>query len=88
MNDLLAIEGVELQTLRNQIDALDDAIAALLDERAKVSATIQASRLVTGRSRVDLVREREVFARYRDNLTMPGQEVPDAVLAYCRGRVA
>jgi chorismate mutase len=71
--------------LREQIDALDAAIVALVAERAQVSRRIQAARMNAGGTRVELGRERIVLAAYRDGLGADGPHLADAVLRVCRG---
>ncbi len=71
--------------LREQIDALDQAVIALVAERAKVSRRIQTARLNAGGTRVELGRERVVLAAYRAALGEAGPRLADAVLQVCRG---
>ncbi|MBV9594061.1 MAG: chorismate mutase [Actinobacteria bacterium] len=72
-------------TLREQIDALDTAIARLVLERTKVSKRIQAARINSGGTRIELGRERAVIDHYRDTLGADGAIVADAVLRAGRG---
>lgn len=74
-----------IPVLRGQIDALDEAILALVTERAAVSRRIQAVRMSAGGTRVELGRERVVRAAYRDGLGADGPHLADAVLRVCRG---
>jgi chorismate mutase len=71
--------------LREQIDALDEALIALVAERARVSRRIQTARMNAGGTRVELGRERTVLARYREGLGPAGPALADAVLQVCRG---
>ena len=71
--------------LRDQIDALDAALIALVAERAKLSRRIQTARMNAGGTRVELGRERTVLANYRDGLGAQGPTLADAVLQVCRG---
>jgi chorismate mutase len=75
-----------ITTLRGQIDALDAAIVSLVAERARLSHRIQTARLNAGGTRVELGREREIMATYRDALGPEGPSLADAVLQVCRGR--
>src|SRR5215475_9777192 len=71
MLDLQAIAPDSPETipvLRNQIDALDEAITRLICERARLSRRVQAARIASGGVRVELGREREVHHRYRSVL--------------------
>ena len=47
---------------RTRIDALDDRIIGLIQERMAVSAVIQEARISSGGRRVNLAREMEVLA--------------------------
>jgi chorismate mutase len=75
-----------IPVLREQIDALDQAIVALVAERARVSSRIQVARMNAGGTRVELGRERVVLAAYRDGLGADGPHLAEAVLRVCRGR--
>jgi chorismate mutase len=72
---------------REQIDDLDARILALIGERVSTAASIQAARIAEGGRRLDLKRETEIIARYREALGRPGVSVAMAVLELCRGRV-
>ena len=74
-----------IPVLREQIDALDQAVVALVAERARVSRRIQLARVNAGGTRVELGRERVVLAAYRDGLGADGPHLADAVLRVCRG---
>ena len=75
-----------IPVLRGQIDALDEAIARLVAERARLSARIQAARMNAGGTRVELGRERVILETYRAALGPNGPALADAVLQVCRGR--
>lgn len=77
--------GALISTLRNQIDAMDAAIVALVAERARLSHRIQTARLNSGGPRVELGRERVILDTYRDALGAQGPHLADAVLQVCRG---
>ncbi|WP_174887121.1 chorismate mutase [Streptomyces abyssomicinicus] len=72
---------------RARIDALDDHILGLVQERMAVSAVVQQTRIATGGRRVHLSREMEVLSRYRDALGRPGTSLAMTILELCRGRV-
>ena len=72
---------------RTQIDDLDARILALITERMGTAADIQAARIAEGGRRLDLKRETEIIARYREALGRPGVTIAMAVLELCRGRV-
>ena len=74
-----------IPVLRGQIDALDEAIIRLVNERTRVSRRIQTARMNAGGTRVELGRERVVLAAYRNGLGADGPHLADAVLQVCRG---
>ncbi|MGH8961548.1 MAG: chorismate mutase [Jatrophihabitantaceae bacterium] len=71
--------------LRGQIDALDEAIVNLVNERARLSRRIQTARMNGGGTRVELGRERVILDAYRSALGRDGAHLADAVLQVCRG---
>jgi chorismate mutase len=71
--------------LRDQIDALDEAIVRLINERARLSRRIQTARIASGGVRLELGREREVHSRYRAGLGENGTTLAEAILRTCRG---
>ncbi|MFF3379847.1 chorismate mutase [Streptomyces sp. NPDC002680] len=72
---------------RERIDALDDRIIGLIQERMAVSAVIQETRISSGGRRVNLSREMEVLGHYRDALGKPGTSLAMTLLELCRGRI-
>ncbi len=74
-----------IDTLRGQIDAMDEAIVRLVAERAKLSARVQTARMNAGGTRVELGRERVILDTYRATLGSHGPTLADAVLQVCRG---
>ncbi|MFI6877394.1 chorismate mutase [Streptomyces sp. NPDC050400] len=72
---------------RDRIDALDDRIIGLVQERMAVSAVIQEARIASGGRRVNLSREMEVLAHFRDALGKPGTSLAMTLLELCRGRI-
>ncbi|MDI3419735.1 chorismate mutase [Streptomyces luteolus] len=72
---------------RERIDALDDRIIGLVQERMAVSAVIQESRIASGGRRVNLSREMEILGHYSDALGRPGTALAMTLLELCRGRV-
>ncbi|GGY71327.1 chorismate mutase [Streptomyces geysiriensis] len=72
---------------RERIDALDDRIIGLIQERMAVSAVIQEARITSGGRRVNLSREMEVLGHYSDALGKPGTTLAMTLLELCRGRV-
>ena len=72
---------------RERIDALDDRIIGLIQERMAVSAVIQEARISSGGRRVNLAREMEVLGHYRNALGKPGTALAMTMLELCRGRI-
>ncbi|MFE7611475.1 chorismate mutase [Streptomyces celluloflavus] len=72
---------------RGRIDDLDGRIIALVQERMGVSAVIQRERIASGGRRVNLSREMEVLAHYRDRLGKPGTALAMTLLELSRGRI-
>ncbi|WBB63662.1 chorismate mutase [Streptomyces sp. WMMC500] len=79
--------ATEITGARERIDDLDGRIIALVEERMAVSAGIQQARIASGGRRVNLSREMEILARYRDHLGRPGTTLAMTLLELCRGRV-
>jgi chorismate mutase len=74
-----------IPVLRDQIDAIDEAIVRLVAERSKLSARVQTARMNAGGTRVELGRERVILDTYRRGLGAHGPALADAVLLVCRG---
>ena len=72
---------------RERIDALDDRIIGLIQERMAVSAVIQEARITSGGRRVNLSREMEILGHYSETLGKPGTSLAMTLLELCRGRV-
>ncbi|MCX4691491.1 chorismate mutase [Streptomyces sp. NBC_01408] len=72
---------------RMRIDALDDRIIGLIQERMAVSTVIQEARISSGGRRVHLSREMEVLSHWSDALGKPGTALAMTLLELCRGRV-
>jgi chorismate mutase len=72
---------------RERIDALDDRIIGLIQERMATSAVVQEARIASGGRRVNLSREMEILGRYREALGRPGTALALTLLELCRGRI-
>ncbi|MFE1752640.1 chorismate mutase [Streptomyces anandii] len=72
---------------RERIDALDDRIIGLIQERMAVSAVVQEARIASGGRRVNLSREMEILGRYSEALGRPGTPLAMTLLELCRGRI-
>ena len=70
-----------------RIDALDDRIIGLIQERMAVSTVVQETRIASGGRRVNLSREMEILGRYREALGRPGTALAMTMLELCRGRI-
>lgn len=68
---------------RERIDALDDRILGLVQERMAVSAVIQDARIASGGRRVNLSRENEILGRYSAALGKPGTTLAMTLLELC-----
>jgi chorismate mutase len=85
MTTMTETEAAAIPVLRRQIDSLDEAIARLVAERAKLSRRIQTARMNAGGTRVELGRERVILDTYRAALGPDGPALADAILQVCRG---
>jgi len=84
--DATAPEAAEaIPLLRQQIDAIDEAILRLVAERTTLSARIQRARMNAGGTRIELGRERVILDTYRGALGEHGPALADAMLRVCRG---
>jgi chorismate mutase len=72
---------------RERIDALDDRIIGLIQERMAVSAVVQEARIASGGRRVNLSREMEILGHYSEALGKPGTALAMTLLELCRGRI-
>ncbi|MGW6722940.1 chorismate mutase [Streptomyces sp. NPDC054995] len=70
---------------RAGIDALDERIIGLLEERMALSRQIQHSRMRDGGSRLAAGRERRIVQRYADRLGDDGARLAALVLTMSRG---
>lgn len=76
----------EIVALREEIDALDVQILALIKRRTEVSQRIGAIRRAEGGPKIVLSREQAVLARFRD-LGPEGRELGMMLLRLGRGRL-
>jgi chorismate mutase len=86
MTDTLTADITSVDDGRVRIDALDDQIMGLIEERRRVSSRIQQLRIDAGGSRVEHSRENAILRRYSGALGDGGVELALAVLDLCRGR--
>jgi chorismate mutase len=70
---------------RARIDALDDEIIALVQQRLEVSKRNQQARIAVGGGRVEHGRELEIMNHYAGTLGRPGGALALALLEVMRG---
>lgn len=73
-----------VERLRKNIDAIDDAIIALVKERQQYSASVRRVKRRQGKPGVDLSREAQIFDRYRYGLGGPGKRIAAALLCHSK----
>ena len=76
---------LEIATMRERIDAIDQAIIALWCERADLSRRIGAARLAAGGTRLVLSREQQIVNRFRVGIGNDGTQLALLVLRAGRG---
>ncbi|GAA3761726.1 chorismate mutase [Streptomyces tremellae] len=75
-----------IEGARERVDALDDRIIGLIQERMAVSAVIQEARMSSGGRRVNIARENEILTHYSTALGKPGAALALTLLELSRGR--
>lgn len=76
----------DIDTLRAEIDELDEQILALVQRRTAASQAIGAARVASGGPRIVYNREIAVLARFRE-LGAEGRELAMLLLRLGRGRL-
>ncbi len=71
--------------MRERIDAIDETIIHLWQERAGLSQRIGATRVASGGTRLVLSREREILDRFRQELGADGTQLALLILRAGRG---
>ncbi|MFJ7768072.1 chorismate mutase [Streptomyces sp. NPDC097107] len=74
-----------ISALRLRIDELDTVLIGLLQQRARLSAEVQRTRVAHDGPPLAPAREDAVRFHFRSGLGARGGEVADAVLSLCRG---
>lgn len=74
---------IEVDALRARLDAVDDALLALLAERAALVGALWAHKDAAGHARLDPAREAEIVARLRVRAAALGLD-PEAVESVLR----
>jgi chorismate mutase len=85
-----AVTGSEVERigeLRTEIDACDASIIELVQRRLAVSREIGVLRSASGGTRLNLAREQQVLARFRDALGPEGAALGMLLLRQGRGRL-
>ena len=86
-DETAATPEATIAAARERIDAIDDRIIGLIQERTAVSAVVQQTRISSGGRRVSLSREMEILGHYREALGKPGTSLAMTLLELCRGRI-
>lgn len=74
-----------ITSLRQRIDEIDTVLIDLLQQRARLSAEVQRTRVAHDGPPLDPGREKSVRGRFHHQLGQRGGEMADAVLYLCRG---
>lgn len=79
--------GQRIDVLRNQIDAVDDAIIRLIGERVSLSKNVGTLRRAGGGPRLSLHRENQIIGKFGRALGTPGTPLAMLLLKISRGRM-
>ena len=71
---------------RARLDAIDEQIRELVQNRRRISQQVQQLRRAAGGPRIEHSRENEILNRYSEALGRPGVSLALAVLELCRGQ--
>ena len=85
--EAIAGDITDVASGREQLDAIDEQIRALVLQRRQVSQQVQQLRRAAGGPRIEHSRENEILARYSAALGRPGVSLALAVLELCRGQI-
>ena len=85
--EAIAGDITDVASGREQLDAIDEQIRALVLQRRQVSQQVQQLRRAAGGPRIEHSRENEILARYSTALGKPGVSLALAVLELCRGQI-
>jgi chorismate mutase len=78
-------EALSIPLSRDRIDEIDNAIIALWQERAELSAQVGRARMAAGGTRLVLARERVIVERFRTALGADGTALALLILRSGRG---
>ncbi|HIW62600.1 MAG TPA: chorismate mutase [Candidatus Stackebrandtia excrementipullorum] len=76
---------INLSTMRNQINSIDDQLIELWQERSRISKEVGKRRMASGGTRLVLAREREICDRFREALGEDGTQLALLLLRAGRG---
>ncbi|WP_153505379.1 chorismate mutase [Cumulibacter manganitolerans] len=77
----------KINVLRDQIDAVDDAIISLIDERIALSHNVGALRAAIGGPRLSLSRENQILGKFARAIGTHGTPLAMLLLKISRGRL-
>lgn len=77
----------KIGVLRDQIDAVDDAIIRLIEERVSLSHNVGALRAAVGGPRLSMSRENQILAKFAKSLGSNGTPLALLLLKISRGRM-
>ncbi len=76
---------IDLSTMRNQINSIDEQLIELWQERSRISKEVGKRRMASGGTRLVLAREREICDRFREALGEDGTQLALLLLRAGRG---
>lgn len=79
--------ALRIGVLRNQIDAIDDAIIRLINERVALSKNVGKLRRAGGGPRLSLTRENQIIGKFTRALGASGTPLAMLLLKVSRGRM-
>jgi chorismate mutase len=79
--------NVEIDALRERINAADDELIRLWHERAELSRQVGVARMAAGGTRLVLAREQAIVDKFRRELGTDGAQLAMLLLRAGRGRL-
>ena len=76
----------EIETLRHEINRLDDEIILAISKRTEISRTIGRIRQESGGGKIDPARERIIYDKYA-SIGEEGRALADLLLQLGRGKI-
>lgn len=77
----------KIDVLRDQINAVDDAIIRLIEERVSLSKNVGTLRAAVGGTRLSMSRENQILAKFAKALGSNGTPLAMLLLKISRGRM-